>query len=83
MTIQSFIRYNFLSGKIIYKPTFNAIEMLKISWISKTGNDEMLNSIGPEQELLHEIKVRKTSYLNHILSHNKYEFFETIIQGKV
>lgn len=57
--------------------------ILKISWTSHTTNEEILRRIGIERELLNTVKVRKTSYLGHILRNNKYQYAQLIVKGKI
>lgn len=45
-----------------------AFEMwLRITWISKTTNNELLQRANTDRELLTTIKLRKISYLRHVL----------------
>ena len=47
------------------------------------SNDEVLLRAGVERELLGIVKQRKTSYLGHILSGDRYSIAKLTIQGKI
>ena len=57
--------------------------MLRIPWTARVTNNEVLQKIGGERELLHIIKIRKTTYLGHLLRNEKYELPQLIIEGKL
>lgn len=57
--------------------------MLRISWIQKITNEEVLRKLNTETELLYTIKKRKLEYLGHIMRNKKYELLQLIIQGKI
>lgn len=57
--------------------------MLKIPWTAHITNTEVYNRIGRERELLNIIKIRKTSYLGHILRNEKYHVLQLIVKGKI
>lgn len=57
--------------------------MLKVPWTARITNEEILRRVGRERKLLKTIKIRKTSYLGHVLRHNKYSILQVIMQGRV
>lgn len=80
--------------KLDYGPTIrnrmNAFDMfinrriLRIPWIQKVTNDEVLQRMGKQKELLDTtIKERKMQYLGHVLRGERYELLRLIMEGKV
>lgn len=57
--------------------------MVKTPWTARSTSEEILNRIVRERECLHEMKVRKTSYLGHIFRHQKNELLQLIMKGKM
>ena len=57
--------------------------MLRISWVNRVRNTEVLNQLHKEQEILYTIKKRKLEYFGHISRNTKYEMLQIIMQGKV
>ncbi|KAK9879106.1 hypothetical protein WA026_003946 [Henosepilachna vigintioctopunctata] len=57
--------------------------LLKIPWVDRITNEEVLRRAGVERVLLKNIKQRKISYLGHILRGNKYEILRLILVGKI
>lgn len=72
-----------------YSKKREALEMwvyrrtLKISWIARKSNKEVLTKIGREKTVIGIIKRRKNAYLGHILSGEKNTLLQTIMQGRV
>ena len=57
--------------------------VLKIPWTARISNEEVLRRLGKERELLGTIKMRKTTYLGHLLRNDKYYIPQLIIKGKL
>lgn len=57
--------------------------ILKISWIQRVTNVEILNRMNKQKELLLTIMERKTQYLGHIMRGSRYELLQLIIEGKI
>lgn len=57
--------------------------MLKISWTSRTTNETVLNRMNTRPHLASTIKIRKTSYLGHVMRHKEYEQIQLILEGKI
>ena len=57
--------------------------MLRISWTSRTTNCEVLDRMKIRPHLTGTIKIKKTSYLGHIMRHSEYEEIQLIIEGKI
>ena len=57
--------------------------ILRISWVQRITNEEVLNRMRKKKELLLTIKIRKTRYIGHIMRGEKYELLRLIIEGKV
>lgn len=57
--------------------------ILKIPWTDRISNDEVLRRIGRKRKLLTIIKIRKTSYVGHILRSDKYLLLQNIMQGRI
>lgn len=56
--------------------------MLRISWIERKTNMEVLREMGKEYEVINTIKARKLQYLGHIMRGQRYEMLRLIMQGK-
>jgi hypothetical protein len=57
--------------------------LLKISWIDRISNEEVLIKLNKDRELLKMIKIRKTQYFGHIIRGPKYEILQLIVQGRI
>ncbi|CAG9831432.1 unnamed protein product [Diabrotica balteata] len=57
--------------------------MLKTSWTDRVRNEEVLRRMNREREPTEIVKKRKTSYLGHIFRHDRYNFLQLIIEGKI
>lgn len=57
--------------------------MLRISWMSKVTNVEVLQKMNKTVEIMFTIQKQKLQFLGHILRNNKYEFLQLILQGKI
>lgn len=57
--------------------------MLRISWVDKITNEEVLNRMKKDKELLYTIKKRKLEYFGHLMRGEKYEVIKVILQGKI
>lgn len=58
--------------------------MLRISWVEKVRNEEVVRRMGKDLELVVEIKRRKLEYFGHIMRHpEKYEILHLIMEGKI
>ncbi|CAG9831261.1 unnamed protein product [Diabrotica balteata] len=56
--------------------------MLKIFWIDRVTNEEVLHRMGTERELVITIKRRKLKYLGHIMRNKQLDnLLWTILQG--
>ena len=73
----------------VLEERMNALElyfyrrMLRISWVQKVTNEEVLARMGKQRELLLTFKERKTRYFGHVMRGDKYELLRLIIQGKI
>lgn len=57
--------------------------MLRISWVDKVRNTEVLNQLSKQTEIINTIKKRKLEYFGHILRNSKYQLLQLIMQGKI
>ncbi|CAG9827859.1 unnamed protein product [Diabrotica balteata] len=57
--------------------------ILKISWMDRKTNEQVLEQLGKQCEVLNSIKIRKLKYLGHIMRGEKYEILRNIMQGKI
>lgn len=57
--------------------------MLRISWVQRITNIEILNRVQKQKELMITIKERKTNYIGHVLRREQYELLRLIIEGKI
>ena len=46
--------------------------MLRISWVQRITNDEVLQRMQKQKEILNTIKERKTQYLGHVMRGDRY-----------
>jgi hypothetical protein len=57
--------------------------MLRIPWVQRVTNVEVLRRMCKQKELLRIIKERKMQYLGHVLRGERYELLQVILEGKV
>lgn len=58
--------------------------MLKVSWVERIRNEDILRRAGlTDRELFENIKKRKIAYLGHIIRGERYHFLRLILQGKI
>lgn len=58
--------------------------ILRVSWIERITNDEILQRMEKDREILTTIKTRKLQYLGHIMrNESRFQLLQVIIQGKV
>lgn len=57
--------------------------ILKIPWIAKVTNTEVLRRMGKDTEILNAIKRRKLEYFGHVMRNDKYHLLHLVIQGKI
>lgn len=57
--------------------------MLKIPWIDKIRNEEVLERLKKEREVLATVKKRKLEYFGHLMRGEKYEIIKLILQGQI
>lgn len=57
--------------------------MLKIPWIDKIRNEEVLERLKKEREVLATVKKRKLEYFGHVMRGEKYEIIKLILQGQI
>ena len=57
--------------------------MLRVSWIQKVTNEEILRRVNKNTELLPMIKRRKLLYLGHILRGERYGILRLVMEGKI
>lgn len=58
--------------------------ILRISWVDRVTNIEVLHRMGKECEVIKTIKKRKLEYLGHIIrNEQRYGLLQLILQGKV
>ena len=57
--------------------------ILRIAWTDKVSNSEVLRRAKTERELLRCIKVRKLSYLGHVMRGERFNLLRLIIEGKI
>uniref|UniRef100_A0A8D8LDN3 Endonuclease-reverse transcriptase n=1 Tax=Cacopsylla melanoneura TaxID=428564 RepID=A0A8D8LDN3_9HEMI len=57
--------------------------MLRVSWVDKVTNIEILNRFRKTVEIVNTIKTRKLQYLGHISRHpERYSILHTVLKGK-
>lgn len=57
--------------------------ILRISWIQRITNEEVLRRMGCEPEIMLTVKRRKLEYFGHIMRNSKFRILQNIVQGKV
>lgn len=57
--------------------------ILRISWVERVTNIEVLRRMKKEREIILTIKERKLLYLGHIMRGDKYQLLQLIVQGKI
>jgi hypothetical protein len=57
--------------------------MLKIPWTDMVTNTDVLRRARADRELLSKIKIRKVSYLGHVMRGEKYHLLQLILEGKI
>lgn len=57
--------------------------MIRISWVERHDQREVLTRMNKQLEVLKEVKRRKINYLGHIMRGKKYEIVHLIIQEKI
>lgn len=57
--------------------------ILRISWIDKVTNEEVLRRMQKDKEVILTIKRRKMLYMGHIMRGEKYRILQVIMQGKI
>lgn len=56
--------------------------MLRISWVQRITNLEVLERMEKSKELMLIVKEKKTTYTGHIMRSERYELLRLIIDGK-
>jgi len=56
--------------------------ILRISWVNKVTNEEVLGRMRKERKLLNTTKIRNLQYLGHVLRKNEYVLLKNM-QGKM
>lgn len=57
--------------------------ILRISWMQKISNAEVMHRMNKSPEILSTIKRRKLQYLGHIMRGEKYGLLRVIIEGRI
>ena len=57
--------------------------ILRISYVDRVTNEEVLLRLSKQTELNTEVKIRKLQYLGHIMRGTRYQMLQVIIQGKI
>lgn len=57
--------------------------MLRVSWVDRVSNTEVLEKVNAQRELLNIIKCRKIGYLGHVLRGEKYRLLHLILKGRI
>lgn len=57
--------------------------MLRISWTTRTTNEEVLRRARTDRHLITNIKRRKVAYLGHVMRGEKFSLLRTIMEGKI
>lgn len=57
--------------------------MLRVSWMVRVTNEEVLRRMGKDKELLSTVKERKLKYVGHIMRGDRYEVLRLVIEGKI
>lgn len=58
--------------------------LLRISWVERVSNEEVLRRLHKEPEINKNIKIRKLEYFAHVIRHpERYNVLHLIMQGKI
>ena len=57
--------------------------ILKISYVDRVTNEEVLLRLSKQTELNTGVKLRKLQYMGHIMKGTRYQMLQVIIQGKI
>ena len=57
--------------------------MLRLSWIQKITNEEVLRRMDKRKELMNAVMQRKTLYFGHIMRGQRYSILRLLLEGKV
>src|SRR5215469_16834144 len=57
--------------------------LLKIKWISRVSNEEVLNRMGTRRNSIRIIRKQKLSYLGHIMRSERYYTPQITLEGKI
>lgn len=57
--------------------------ILRISWVDRVTNAEVLERMSKSKELLDTVKERKIQYLGHVMRGEKYELLRIVLEGKI
>lgn len=57
--------------------------ILRISWVDRITNEEVLRRVKKKREILLLIKERKLQYLGHIMRNRKYQLLQLMLQGRI
>ncbi|CAG9837313.1 unnamed protein product [Diabrotica balteata] len=56
-------------------------KILRISWVNRVTNVEVLRRMRKDKEVLNTIKARKLQYLGHVVRRERYNLLQLIMQG--
>lgn len=57
--------------------------MLRISWVDRVTNVEVLRRMNKEEEIYKTLKKKKLEYFAHIIRGPKYQLLQNIMEGKI
>ena len=57
--------------------------ILKISWVDRVRNAEVLERLSKSTEIVCTVKSRKLQYFGHVMRGEKYRLLQNIMQGKI
>ena len=57
--------------------------ILKISWVDRVRNAEVLERLSRSTEIVCTVKSRKLQYFGHVMRGEKYRLLQNIMQGKI
>ena len=57
--------------------------ILRVSWMDRVTNHEIMLRIGKDKEIINTVKIRKLQYLGHIMRGERYHLLQEILQGKI
>lgn len=57
--------------------------ILRISWVERITNVEVMRRMHKEREVIPTIKRRKLLYMGHVMRGEKYQMLQIIVQGKI